>query len=59
MLTKPDDSYINCTAAQERGWNVAHYLDPGMESPPQQAAKHQIRSLQELRETFPEVFRSS
>jgi pyrimidine and pyridine-specific 5'-nucleotidase len=59
MLTKPDDSYINCKAAQERGWNVAHYLDSGMESPLQQAAKHQIRSLQELRKTFPEVFRTS
>ncbi|KAF9693231.1 hypothetical protein EKO04_008644 [Ascochyta lentis] len=54
-----DDSYINCKAANERGWNVAHYLDPGMESPPQQAAKHQIRHLQELRKTFPEVFKGS
>lgn len=59
MLTNTDDSFINCKAAQDRGWKVAHYLDPGMESPPQQAAKHQIRSLQELRKTFPEVFRSS
>lgn len=58
-LTDLDDSYINCKAADERGWKVAHYLDPGMESPPQKAAKHQIRSLQELRKVFPEVFKSS
>lgn len=59
LLTRSDDSYINCKAAYERGWKVAHYLDPGMEAPPQQAAKHQIRGLQELRKTFPEVFKSS
>jgi pyrimidine and pyridine-specific 5'-nucleotidase len=59
VLNVPDDSYINCKAADARGWKVAHYLDPGMDSPPEQAAKHQIRSLQELRKTFPEVFKSS
>lgn len=59
VLMWSDDSYINCEAAHKRGWKVAHYLDPGMESPPNQAAKHQIRSLQELRKTFPELFKSS
>lgn len=59
LLTSPDDSYINCEAAEKRGWKVAHYLDPGMDSPPKPASKHQIRSLQELRKTFPEVFKSS
>jgi pyrimidine and pyridine-specific 5'-nucleotidase len=54
-----DDSYINCKAAHERGWKVAHYLDESMPSPPQKAAEYQIRSLQELRKTFPEVFKSS
>lgn len=38
---------------------MAHYLDPGIDSPPEQAAKYQVRSLQELRKTFPEVFKSS
>lgn len=58
-LIVPDDSYINCKAADARGWKVAHYLDPGMDAPPEQAAKHQVRSLQELRKIFPEVFKSS
>lgn len=59
MLMQSDDSYINCKAAHERGWQVAHYLDESLESPPQKAAKHQIKSLQELRRVFPEVFKSS
>jgi pyrimidine and pyridine-specific 5'-nucleotidase len=59
MLTTSDDSFINCKAAQERGWNVAHLLDEKDPDPPQQAAKYQIRSLNELRTTFPEVFKSS
>ena len=54
-----DDSYINCRAAHERGWNVAHLLDRNDPTPPQQAGKYQIRSLQELREVFPEVFKTS
>ncbi|OAL47469.1 pyrimidine 5-nucleotidase [Pyrenochaeta sp. DS3sAY3a] len=54
-----DDSYINCKAAHERGWRVAHLLDENDPPPPQQASKHQIRSLQELRSIYPEVFRRS
>ncbi|KAH7084192.1 Haloacid dehalogenase-like hydrolase-domain-containing protein [Paraphoma chrysanthemicola] len=54
-----DDSYINCEAAEKRGWNVAHLLDPNDAEPPTQASKYQIRSLQELRTIFPEVFKSS
>ncbi|KAL6704930.1 putative suppressor of disruption of TFIIS [Coniothyrium glycines] len=54
-----DDSFINCKAAHERGWNVAHLLDENDPDPPQQASKYQIRSLQNLREIFPEVFKSS
>lgn len=58
-LIYQDDSYINCKAAHERGWKVAHLLDPSDPAPSQQASKYQIRSLMELRNIFPEVFRSS
>jgi pyrimidine and pyridine-specific 5'-nucleotidase len=54
-----DDSFINCEAAHKRGWKVAHLLDPADSAPPSQAAKHQIRSLEELRDIFPEVFKST
>jgi pyrimidine and pyridine-specific 5'-nucleotidase len=58
-LIQVDDSYINCKAAQERGWKTAHLLDPSDPAPPQQASRYQIRSLMELRTIFPEVFKSS
>ncbi|KAH9870956.1 hypothetical protein J1614_006530 [Plenodomus biglobosus] len=54
-----DDSYINCEAAEKRGWNVAHLLGEKDPIPPQPASKYQIRSLQELRKIFPECFKSS
>jgi hypothetical protein len=54
-----DDSYINTKAAYERGWKTAHLLDPSDPDPSQPASKHQIRSLQELRSIFPEVFKST
>jgi pyrimidine and pyridine-specific 5'-nucleotidase len=54
-----DDSYINCKAADGRGWKTAHLLDPSDPEPPQPASKYQIRSLMELRNIFPEVFRST
>ncbi|KAF1968100.1 pyrimidine 5-nucleotidase [Bimuria novae-zelandiae CBS 107.79] len=53
-----DDSYINTRAAEERGWHTAHLLDPEDSEPPVRAAKHQIRSLQELRTIFPHLFKS-
>jgi pyrimidine and pyridine-specific 5'-nucleotidase len=58
-LIVSDDSYINCKAAEERGWKVAHLLDPSDPAPSQQASKYQIRSLFELRDIFPEVFKST
>ncbi|KAH3947170.1 hypothetical protein HBI56_138820 [Parastagonospora nodorum] len=54
-----DDSYINCEAADKRGWKTAHLLAPSDPEPPQQASKYQIRSLQQLRKIFPEVFKAS
>ncbi|KAF2450932.1 pyrimidine 5-nucleotidase [Karstenula rhodostoma CBS 690.94] len=53
-----DDSFINTKAAQERGWHTAHLLDPEDPEPPTRAAKHQIRSLEELRDIFPHLFKS-
>ncbi|PSN71237.1 pyrimidine 5-nucleotidase [Corynespora cassiicola Philippines] len=53
-----DDSYINTKAAYARGWNTAHLLDPTDPEPPHKAAKYQIRSLQELRDIFPQFFKS-
>lgn len=53
-----DDSYINTKAAQERGWHTAHLLDPEDPEPSMRAAKHQIRSLNELRNIFPHLFKS-
>jgi len=54
-----DDSYINCKAAHERGWKVAHLLDVKDPAPSTPASKYQIRSLLELRNIFPECFKSS
>jgi pyrimidine and pyridine-specific 5'-nucleotidase len=54
-----DDSYINCKAADGRGWKTAHLLDQSDPEPPQSASRYQIRSLQEVRNTFPEVFKTS
>jgi pyrimidine and pyridine-specific 5'-nucleotidase len=54
-----DDSYINCKAAEGRGWKTAHLLDEKDPAPEIPASKYQIRSLQELRKIFPEVFKSS
>lgn len=53
-----DDSYINTEAAYKRGWNTAHILDKADPDPPHPACKHQIRSLQELRDVFPYLFKS-
>ncbi|KAJ4289181.1 putative suppressor of disruption of TFIIS [Kalmusia sp. IMI 367209] len=54
-----DDSYINTKAAHERGWNTAHLLDESDPAPAVPAAKYQIRSLMELREIFPHLFKST
>lgn len=59
LTAYPDDSYINCKAAAERGWKTAHLLDESDPAPAEPASQHQIRSLQELRNIFPEVFKTS
>ncbi|MCJ1301067.1 hypothetical protein MMC08_003866 [Hypocenomyce scalaris] len=54
-----DDSYLNCTHAQARGWTTVHLLEPDDPEPAVQAAKYQIRSLEELRDIFPQFFKPS
>jgi len=54
-----DDSYINIEAAHARGWNAAQILDESDPDPPQPAGKHQIRSLMELRNIFPHLFKNT
>jgi pyrimidine and pyridine-specific 5'-nucleotidase len=52
-----DDSHLNCTHAQKRGWNTVHLLEPGTPIPPVPASNHLISNLEELRGLFPDFFR--
>ncbi|KAK3352323.1 HAD-like domain-containing protein [Lasiosphaeria hispida] len=54
-----DDSYGNCQAAQKLGWATAHLVEEGVKVPRTPASKYQIQSLEELRTTFPQVFKST
>lgn len=54
-----DDNYSNCQKAQEIGWTTAHLVEEGVKEPRTPASKHQIRSLLELREAFPQFFKST
>lgn len=53
-----DDSYINAKAAQELGWTTAHLVEPEEPTPKEQAAQYEIRTLQSLRDIWPEFFKS-
>ncbi len=53
-----DDSHSNCLAAKEMGWTAAHLVEEGLPAPPTRAAQYQIRHLQELRNVYPQFFRS-
>ena len=52
-----DDSALNCKAAQLRGWNVVHKLEPEDEAPGEMAAQYEIRRLEELRMLFPRFWK--
>ncbi|ORY63139.1 pyrimidine 5'-nucleotidase [Pseudomassariella vexata] len=54
-----DDSYANCVSAQEIGWTAAHLVEEGLNVPKTQASQYQIRHLEELRNIFPQFFKSS
>jgi len=54
-----DDSYLNCSKAEDIGWNTVHLVEEGDKLPRTPACKHQIRHLEELRSIFPEIFKTS
>ncbi|RDW90297.1 putative pyrimidine 5'-nucleotidase [Aspergillus mulundensis] len=54
-----DDSGLNCKAAAARGWQVAHIVEPELPVPKAPASQFQIRSLEELRTCFPQLFKKS
>jgi len=54
-----DDSHLNCRHAHARGWTAVQLLEPEDPEPPVQAAKYQIRSLEELRDIFPQFFKTT
>lgn len=53
-----DDSALNCRAAQALGWTTAHLVEPSLDPPQVPAAKHQVRSLLDLRTIFPQFFKT-
>jgi pyrimidine and pyridine-specific 5'-nucleotidase len=52
-----DDSFLNTKAAAALGWNAVHLVEPSEPTPPEQAAQHQVWSLHELRDIFPQFFK--
>ncbi|EAW14195.1 putative pyrimidine 5'-nucleotidase [Aspergillus clavatus NRRL 1] len=54
-----DDSYLNCKHAAERGWTTVHLVEPMLPVPPVPASQYMIRSLEELRKLFPQLFKST
>ncbi|KAL6237345.1 hypothetical protein BDW75DRAFT_86764 [Aspergillus navahoensis] len=54
-----DDSGLNCKAAAARGWQVAHLVEPGLPIPEVPVSQFLIRSLEELRTCFPQLFKQS
>lgn len=49
---------MNCRKAHELGWTAVHLLEPDDPEPATMASKYQVRSLEELRDLFPQFFRS-
>ncbi|KAK4970485.1 putative suppressor of disruption of TFIIS [Elasticomyces elasticus] len=52
-----DDSGLNALGARERGWTSVHLVEPSEQNPPQRMGTYQVRSLQELRDLFPQFFK--
>lgn len=53
-----DDSYANCESAKELGWTAAHIVEEGLPVPETKASQFQIRQLRELRDVYPQFFKS-
>ncbi|KAF2760631.1 pyrimidine 5-nucleotidase [Pseudovirgaria hyperparasitica] len=54
-----DDSFINCKAAKELGWTAAHLIDSTEPEPTTRASQYQINDLEELRDIYPQFFKSA
>jgi len=54
-----DDSALNATGAERFGWTAVHLVEPDAVPPPKPASKHTVRNLEELRQLFPQFFKSS
>jgi pyrimidine and pyridine-specific 5'-nucleotidase len=54
-----DDSYANCAAAKKLGWTAAHLVEEDVPLPKIQASQYQIRHLRELRNVYPQFFKST
>jgi pyrimidine and pyridine-specific 5'-nucleotidase len=54
-----DDSQNNAKGATEFGWTAVHLVEPSEEPPKDPASKYMIRSLEELRDIFPDFFLTS
>ena len=52
-----DDSYLNCVAAEARGWNSVHIVEPSVPDPETKACKYQISHLSELLDLFPHLLK--
>ncbi|WEW57291.1 Putative suppressor of disruption of TFIIS [Emydomyces testavorans] len=53
-----DDSHLNCRHANARGWTTVHFVEPDLPVPQTPASNFMIRNLEELRELFPQFFKS-
>ncbi|KAF2160809.1 hypothetical protein M409DRAFT_28690 [Zasmidium cellare ATCC 36951] len=53
-----DDSALNCRGGKAYGWKTVHLVEPDAKPPAEPACDHQIQDLEELRNIFPEVFKS-
>ncbi|KAJ1333301.1 pyrimidine and pyridine-specific 5'-nucleotidase [Microdochium nivale] len=54
-----DDSHSNCVGAKAYGWTAAHLVEEGLPKPSTKASQYQITHLEELRECFPQFFKST
>ncbi|KAI5463292.1 Haloacid dehalogenase-like hydrolase-domain-containing protein [Mariannaea sp. PMI_226] len=53
-----DDSFLNCQKAKEFGWTATHLVEEGLKAPPTPASQFQIQHLRELRDVYPQFFKS-
>jgi len=54
-----DDSAINAEGATSYGWTAAHLVEPEVKAPEKPVSKYRVSNLQELRELFPQFFKST